>query len=74
MSGNNVDKQDHLNRMAPAAHDVGLGDLLQEIIDNQNALLAKLDATFTAQNAAVAASQLDVDFAETLALTDINAR
>ena len=32
------------------------------------ALLAKLDADFTAQNAAVAGSQLDVDYAATQAL------
>lgn len=34
------------------------------------ALLAKLDTDFTAQNIAVASSQLDEDYAATLALAD----
>ena len=36
--------QSQLNRMNPAAADAMLGDLLKELIDKHNALLAKLDA------------------------------
>lgn len=60
-----------LNRMNPPANMVRLGDTLQEIIDNQkaiiqrmNALLAKLDAD---------AGVTDEDYEETLAL-DIEIR
>lgn len=38
------------------------------------ALVAKLDTDFTAQNAAVAASQLDVDYASTSALAATEAK
>ncbi len=60
-----IDVQDRLNRMNPSADDVQLGDLLQELITNQNAILAKLDAD---------AGITDTDYASTLALVDINAR
>ena len=36
--------EQNLNRISPATRDVGLGTLLQELIDQHNALLAKLDA------------------------------
>ena len=41
---------------------------LDDIRAKYTALLAKLDADFTAQNAAVAGSQLDVDYASSGAL------
>jgi len=50
-----------------------LGETLHDMIDDLAAvrtglsdLLTKLDADFTAQNAAVAGSQLDVDYASSL--------
>lgn len=36
--------RDELNRMNPASNHAMLGDLLEEIITKQNALVAKLDA------------------------------
>lgn len=43
-----------LNRMSPTASNVKLGDMLESIISNQNAILAKLDA-IGAASASVAA-------------------
>ena len=43
-----------LNRMNPAAGNAKLGDMLESIISNQNAILAKLDA-IGAASASVAA-------------------
>ena len=43
-----------LNRMTPAAANAMLGDMLENIIKNQNAILAKLDA-IGAASASVAA-------------------
>ena len=47
-----------LNRMNPAASNIALGDLLESIIANQNAILAKLDAIGAAgaSSAAIAAA------------------
>jgi hypothetical protein len=36
--------QDELDRMAPAARDAALGDVLNDLITQHNALLAHLDA------------------------------
>jgi len=43
-----------LNRMAPTAANAKLGDMLESVISNQNAILAKLDA-IGAASASVAA-------------------
>lgn len=72
--------QDKLNRCMPIAYDVKLGDLLQGLVTahndletKYNSLLAKLDADATAQNAAVASSQLDTDYEATLAAANAQA-
>jgi len=46
-------------------------DELQAMRDAFNALLAKLDTDFTAQNAVVTSSQLDTDYDSTLSIEDI---
>lgn len=67
MPSNNVagTVQSQLNRMNPAAADAKLGDLLNEIITKQNALLAKLDAD---------AGVTDTNYAATLAVAGIETR
>ena len=73
---NHKNLQNLLNRMAPVADDVKLGDLLQELVDSNNdlktqviTLTAKLDAD---------AGITDVNYAATIvpaaALADINDR
>ena len=64
----NINLQDHLNRSMPIAKDVGLGDLLQELVTayndlatQYNALLAKLDSD---------GGITDTDYAATLAASD----
>lgn len=39
-----IDHETQLNRMTPTTSRVGLGTLLEEMIDQHNAVLAKLDA------------------------------
>ena len=55
-SGRNI--KDELNRMAPATSHAKLGNMLESIISNQNAILAKLDAIggAGASSAAIAAA------------------
>lgn len=66
--GRNV--KDELNRMAPATSHAKLGDMLEKIISNQNAILAKLDAIggAGASSAAIAAAA-GTNNAVTMALT-----
>ena len=45
-----------LNKSTPAAYNAKLGDMLESIISNQNAILAKLDAI-----GAAGASSLEYD-------------
>lgn len=52
--GRNV--KDELNRASPAANHAKLGDMLEGIINNQNAILAKLDAIGTSGAAAAGAN------------------
>lgn len=47
-------------------HDSSLKVILGAVRDEFDALYAKLDADFTAQNAAVTSSQLDVNYASSL--------
>lgn len=72
----NRNLQGEMNRCMPIAQDVGLGDLLQELVDSNNelrtqhnALLSKLDAD---------AGVTDADYAATLTvateLADVNDR
>lgn len=72
----------NIDYMNPAAKNVDLGALLDELIASNNALraahdalVAKLDTDFTAQNVAVTGSQLDVDYASSTAVggSDIRA-
>lgn len=69
-------KKRDIDYMNPAAKSVNMGALLDELIASNNALraahdalVAKLDTDFTAQNAAVTGSQLDVDYAVTTAVS-----
>ncbi|TXH57665.1 MAG: hypothetical protein E6Q97_04120 [Desulfurellales bacterium] len=57
--------EDNLNRISPATRDVGLGTLLQELIDQHNALLAKLDAD---------TGVTGTDYASTLGIADLEDR
>ena len=57
--------KDELNRMAPAAADAKLGNVLTDIIANFNALLAKLDAD---------AGVTDTTYTSLLKVTDIESR
>ena len=57
----------------PAQESIELKRAFQAVRDEFDALYAKMDTDFTAQNAAVTSSQLDVDYASTLSgpyLTD----
>lgn len=65
---------DMLNRMAPAAAYVKLGEIVDELITKHNALLAKMDADNTALNAAVAGGNLDTDYVATLAVAPLQDR
>ena len=46
-------------------------DAIVELQASYNALLAKMDTDFTAQNAAVAGSQLDVDYESSLEVESV---
>lgn len=65
MSTKHKDMQDKLNRCMPIADDVKLGDLLQELVDKHNSMLAKLDAD---------AGVTDTDYVSTLSMSNINDR
>ena len=59
-----------LNRMSPAAYNIKLGDMLEQIISNQNAILAKLDAIGGASaSAAAIATAAGTTNVATLAMT-----
>lgn len=65
---------DMLNRMAPAAAYVKLGEIVDELITKHNALLAKMDADNTSLNAAVAGANLDTDYVDTLGVVALQDR
>ena len=65
MGAKHRDPQNLLNRCMPIANDVQLGDLLQELIDKHNALLAKLDTD---------AGVSGTNFASTLSIDSVNDR
>ena len=59
------DHQDRLNRMNPAAQRAALGDVVQELIDQHNALCTKLDADV---------GVTDTDYVSTLGIQNLNDR
>jgi len=61
----NRDHQKNINRMNPASKHIELGDIIQELITNHNAAMAKLDADV---------GVTDTNYAATLNITDINDR
>lgn len=65
MAESNESLVDKLNRCMPIAKEVGLGDILHEIITKQNALLQKLDADV---------GVTDVNYASTLGLDELKDR
>jgi hypothetical protein len=58
-----------LNRMNPAAGNIKLGDLLENIISNQNAILAKLDAIGAAATVGAINTAAGTTNVSTMALT-----
>lgn len=64
--------QDQLNRAMPIAKDVGLGDLLQEIVTAYNDLATKHNDLLTKMDADAGVN--DTDYAATLAAAETDLR
>lgn len=58
-----------LNKMNPPASNAKLGDMLESIISNQNAILAKLDAIGAAADVAAINTAAGTTNVSTMALT-----
>jgi len=58
-----------LNKMNPAAYNAKLGDMLESIISNQNAILAKLDVIGAAADVAAINAAAGITNVSTMALT-----
>lgn len=68
------DKVNQLNKAMPATNNVMLGTAMEQLQQNFNALLLKLDADFDANNTAVTNATFEENYSATLAVTPISQR